>query len=83
MMIKNRHERIIAAAPERIAALIWDFDRIWQAQIAPAPGRHGDHLYDAGLMLWKNTIARVPRVRSGWLRARLVTCCVPPRQGVR
>ncbi len=36
MMIKNRHERIIAAAPERIAALIWDFDRIWPTQIAPA-----------------------------------------------
>lgn len=51
MMIKNRHERIIAAAPERIAALIWDFDRIWPTQIVPAPRRHGDHLYDAGLML--------------------------------
>ena len=53
MMIKNRHERIIAAAPEQIAALIWDFDRIWPTQIAPAPRRHGDRLYDAGLMLWE------------------------------
>ena len=53
MMIKNRHERIIAAAPERIIALILDFDRIWPTQIAPAPRLHGNGLYDAGLMLWQ------------------------------
>ena len=52
MKIKNRHERIIAATPERIAALIADFDRIWPTQIAPAPRLHGHRLYDAGLMLW-------------------------------
>jgi hypothetical protein len=53
MMIKNRHERIIAAAPERIAALILDFGRIWPTQIAPAPRLHGNRLYDAGLMFWE------------------------------
>ena len=53
MIIEIRHERIIAAAPERIAALILDFDRIWPTQIAPAPRLHGNRLYDAGLMLWE------------------------------
>jgi hypothetical protein len=53
MMIKNRHERIIAAVPERIAALILDFDRIWPTQIAPVPRRRGNRLYEAGLMLWE------------------------------
>jgi hypothetical protein len=53
MKIMNRHERIIAATPERIAALIADFDRIWPTQIAPAPRLHGHRLYDAGLMLWE------------------------------
>ncbi len=53
MKITNRHERIVAAAPERIAALIAEFDRVWPAQIAPAPRRQGPRLYDAGLMLWE------------------------------
>jgi hypothetical protein len=53
MKITNRHERIIAATPERIAALIADFDRIWPTQIAPAPRLRGHRLYDAGLMLWE------------------------------
>jgi hypothetical protein len=53
MKIKNRHERIIAATPELIAALIADFDRIWPTQLAPAPRLHGHRLYDAGLMLWE------------------------------
>ena len=53
MKIKNRHERVVAAPPERIAALIADFDRIWPTQIAPAPRRHGHRLYDAGPMLWE------------------------------
>jgi hypothetical protein len=34
---RNRHERLIAAPPEQIAALIADFDRIWPTQIGPAP----------------------------------------------
>jgi hypothetical protein len=53
MKIRNRHERIITAPPERIAALIADFDRIWPRQIAPAPRPHGHRLYDAGLMGWE------------------------------
>src|SRR5437899_3196256 len=51
MKIKNSHERIVAAPPERIAALIADFDRVWPTQIAPAPRLHGHRLYDAGPML--------------------------------
>ena len=53
MKIRNRHERIIVAPPERVAALIADFDRIWPRQIAPAPRRHGHRSYEAGLMLWE------------------------------
>jgi hypothetical protein len=53
MKIRKHHERIVAAPPERIAALIAGFDRIWPTQIAPAPRRQGHRLYDAGLMLWE------------------------------
>jgi hypothetical protein len=53
MKITNRHERIVAAPPERIAALIADFDRIWPTELAPAPLRQGHRLYDTGLMLWE------------------------------
>jgi len=53
MKISNRHERIVAAPPARIAALIADFDRVWPTQIAPAPRRQGPRLYDAGPMLWE------------------------------
>src|SRR5206468_3028170 len=66
MKIMNRHERIIAATPERIAALIADFDRIWPTQIAPAPRLHGHRLYDAGLMLWGEYDRPGAAVRSGW-----------------
>src|SRR5436305_10057165 len=53
MKIKNRHERIVAAPPERIIGLIADVDRIWPTRIAPAPRLHGHRLYDAGPMLWE------------------------------
>jgi len=53
MEIRNRHERTVAAPPERIAALIADFDLVWPVQIAPAPRRQGHRLYDAGLMTWE------------------------------
>jgi carbon monoxide dehydrogenase subunit G len=53
MKIRNRHERMVAAPPERIAELLADFDRVWPTQLAPAPRRHGHRLYDAGLMLWE------------------------------
>ena len=53
MKIRNHHERVVAAPPEQIAALIADFGRVWPTQIAPAPRRQGQRLYDAGLMLWE------------------------------
>ena len=53
MKIRNRHERVVGAPPERVAALIADFDRIWPTEIAPAPRPQGDRLYDAGPMLWE------------------------------
>lgn len=53
MKVRNRHERIVAAPPERIAQLIADFDRVWPTEIAPAPRLHGHRLYDAGPMLWE------------------------------
>jgi len=53
MKIRNRHERTVAAPPERIAALIADFDLVWPVHIAPAPRRQGHRLYDAGLMTWE------------------------------
>jgi len=53
MKVTNRHERMVAAPPERIAALIADFDRVWPTEIAPAPRLQGHRLYDAGLMRWE------------------------------
>jgi len=53
MKIRNCHERTVAAPPERIAALIADFDRFWPTEIGPAPRLQGHRLYDAGLMLWE------------------------------
>ena len=53
MKIRNRHERTVAAPPERIAALIADFDLIWPVRIAPVPRLQGHRLYDAGLMTWE------------------------------
>ncbi len=53
MKIMSRHERMVAAPPERIAALIADLDRVWQAEITPAPRLQGHRLYDAGPVLWK------------------------------
>jgi hypothetical protein len=53
MKIRNRHERIVAAPPERIAAPIADFDCVWPTEIAPAPRLQGHRLYEAGLMLWE------------------------------
>jgi hypothetical protein len=53
MKIRNVHERTVAAAPGRIAALIADFGRIWPTQIAPAPRPQGHGRYEAGLMIWE------------------------------
>lgn len=53
MKIFNRHERLIAAPPERIAPLVADFAVIWPAQLAPVPRPQRDHRYDTGLMIWE------------------------------
>jgi hypothetical protein len=53
LKISNHHERVVAAQPERIAALIADFDRVWPTQITPAPRPQGPGLYKAGPMLWE------------------------------
>jgi hypothetical protein len=53
MKIFNRHERLIAAPPERIAALVADFDLIWPTRLAPVPTPQPGRQYDAGLMLWE------------------------------
>jgi hypothetical protein len=53
MKIFNRHERLIAASPERIAPLVADFDLIWPTRLAPAPAPQGDRTYAAGLMVWQ------------------------------
>ena len=53
MKIRKLHERIVAAPPVRIAALIADFNGIWPTEIAPAPRPHGHRLFDAGLMFWE------------------------------
>ena len=53
MEIISRHERTFPVPPEQIAPLIADFDRVWPTEIAPAPRRQGDRLYDAGPMRWE------------------------------
>ena len=53
MRISNRHERVIAATPKQLAALVADFDAIWPAQIAPAPRPLGDGRYDVPPMVWE------------------------------
>ncbi len=53
MKIFNRHERLIAAPPERIAPLIADFGLSWPAQLAPVPEAQDDRIYDTGVMVWQ------------------------------
>lgn len=54
MKIKNRHERMVMAPPERIAPLIADFDLVWPMEATgPVPQRVGDRLYAAGSMVWE------------------------------
>jgi hypothetical protein len=65
MEIRNQHERIVAAAPERITELIEDFDRIWPTQIAPAPRSVGHGVYDAGIMAWEEFDRSEGTRRSG------------------
>jgi len=53
MRVRKIHERIVAAPPARIDALIADFDSVWPTEIAPAPQALGHRMFDAGLMLWE------------------------------
>jgi hypothetical protein len=53
MKVRSHHERIVAATPERIAALVSDFDRIWPTDISPPPRARGEGLYESGPMLWQ------------------------------
>jgi hypothetical protein len=53
MKIHNRHQRLVRATSDQVAALVADFDAIWPTQIAPAPREAGHGLYDAGLMVWE------------------------------
>jgi hypothetical protein len=67
MKIAVSHERALDAAPERISALIADFDRVWPQDIAPAPRQQGPGVYDTGLMRWEEFD------RPGAIRAFRVT----------
>jgi hypothetical protein len=54
MKINNRHERVIMAPREPIAALIADFDLVWPTEATgPVPRPVGDRLYAAGSMVWE------------------------------
>ena len=53
MKIRDVHERVVAAPPERIAALVGDFDAIWPTWIAPAPQPLEPGHYRAGFMVWE------------------------------
>ena len=54
MNISTHHERVVAATPERVGAIIAGFDGIWPTYIAAAPRRRERRLCDTGLMLWKD-----------------------------
>jgi hypothetical protein len=51
--IRNRHERVISAPPERVAGLVLDFDAIWPTQIVPPPRPLGHGRYKEGPMVWE------------------------------
>jgi hypothetical protein len=53
MKIRDVHERMVAAPPERIAALVADFDAIWPTRITPAPRPLKPGHYQAGFMVWE------------------------------
>lgn len=52
MKISNSHQRIVAATPDRVTALVADFDAVWPTHVAPAPRMHTERLYEIGPMLW-------------------------------
>jgi hypothetical protein len=62
MKIRNVHERVFDASPERLAALVADFAAIWPTQIAPAPRPEGE-LLRAPPMSWQE-LARPGAMRA-------------------
>jgi hypothetical protein len=63
MKISNQHERVLEAAPDKVAALVADFDRVWPTHIAAAPLRRGPRLLESGVMLWEE-VGRAGAVRA-------------------
>jgi hypothetical protein len=61
--IDNRHERLVAAPPERVAGLLSELGRIWPAELAPAPVEQERDVLEAGPMLWQE-IHRAGAVRA-------------------
>jgi hypothetical protein len=53
MNITNHHERTVTATPDRVAALLADFDGVWPTQVSAAPQLCGVRLFQAGPMLWQ------------------------------
>jgi hypothetical protein len=51
--IRNRHERVISAPPERVAGLVLDLDAIWPTQIVAPPRPLGQRRYEEGPMVWE------------------------------
>jgi hypothetical protein len=52
MKVLNVHERTFDAPPERLAALVADFDAVWPTQIGPAPRSEGE-LLRVPFMRWQ------------------------------
>jgi len=80
--VASIHERRFGATPERLAALVADFDAIWPTQIAPAPRPEGV-LLRVPTMRWQELdrpgavrafrIASPPEMRGGhWFEVERV-----------
>jgi hypothetical protein len=53
MKVNVSHERVISAPPERIAALVADFAKVWPRKFGPPPRLQSPGVYDADLMVWQ------------------------------
>lgn len=53
MKIHNRHERLIAAPPERVEELVFAFHSLWPTENGRAPVLQDPGFYRAGSMLWQ------------------------------
>jgi hypothetical protein len=63
MNIGIHHSRVISASLPAVAAVIFDFDRIWPSEIVPAPRLVSRGLYEAGPMVWQE-VEHSDRIRS-------------------